>query len=308
MVSRDRLERFLSYLASQRLSSPHTVTAYRQDISRLADYLDNQDVARWSDFDRAQLEGWIAESRDAGLAIRSVQRQLSAVRRFYDWLARSDEAGAHPTHGYQLKRARQDLPQVLDVDLMQQLLDAPAPLAAKDLQLWRRDKAVLELFYSSGLRLAELSQTRLSDIDLTGGLITVMGKGRKTRILPVGKMARTAIRDWLSIRPEFARADSDNWLFLSLRGTRLSERSIQMRLLHQARRIGLDRRLYPHLLRHSFASHMLESSHDLRAVQELLGHSDIRATQIYTHLDFQHLASVYDQAHPRARQRKDNKT
>jgi len=306
MVARDRLENFLTYLASQRLSSPHTLTAYRQDITRLADYLDAHNTACWADFDRARLEGWIAGSRDAGLAIRSVQRQLSAVRRFYDWLARSNEAGAHPTHGYQLKRARQDLPQVLDVDLMQQLLDAPAPPAGKDLQLWRRDKAVLELFYSSGLRLAELSQTRLSDIDLAGGLISVMGKGRKTRVLPVGKMAITAILDWLSVRSEFARPDSDNWLFLSLRGTRLSERSIQMRLLHQARRIGLDRHLYPHLLRHSFASHMLESSHDLRAVQELLGHSDIRATQIYTHLDFQHLAAVYDQAHPRAR--KDNKT
>lgn len=308
MPDSDRLEHFLRYLASQRLSSPHTLTAYRQDITRLANYLNQQGVTVWADFQRAHLEGWIAESRDAGLAIRSVQRQLSAVRRFYDWLARTGEAGTHPTHGYQLKRVRQDLPQVLDVDLMKQLLDAPPPQDEKALQLWRRDKAVLELFYSSGLRLSELSHARLGDIDLTGGLITVLGKGRKTRVLPVGKMARTAILDWLAIRPDFVRASSENWLFLSQRGTRLSERSIQMRLLHQAERIGLDRRLYPHLLRHSFASHMLESSHDLRAVQELLGHSDIRATQIYTHLDFQHLASVYDQAHPRARQRKDDKT
>lgn len=308
MVVRERLESFLSYLASQRLNSAHTLTAYRQDITRLADYLDRLGISLWADFQRAHLEGWIAESRDAGLAIRSIQRQLSAVRRFYDWLARSDEAGLHPTHGYQLKRVRQDLPQVLDVDLMQQLLDAPAPQDEKSAQLWLRDKAILELFYSSGLRLAELAHVRLTDIDLSAGLITVLGKGRKTRVLPIGKMARMAINDWLVARPQFARADSDNWLFLSQRSTRLSERSIQMRLLHQAKRIGLDRRLYPHLLRHSFASHMLESSHDLRAVQELLGHSDIRATQIYTHLDFQHLASVYDQAHPRARQRKDNKT
>lgn len=308
MVVRERLESFLSYLASQRLNSAHTLTAYRQDITRLADYLDRLGISLWADFQRAHLEGWIAESRDAGLAIRSIQRQLSAVRRFYDWLARSDEAGLHPTHGYQLKRVRQDLPQVLDVDLMQQLLDAPAPQDEKSAQLWLRDKAILELFYSSGLRLAELAHVRLTDIDLSAGLITVLGKGRKTRVLPIGKMARMAINDWLAARPQFARADSDNWLFLSQRSTRLSERSIQMRLLHQAKRIGLDRRLYPHLLRHSFASHMLESSHDLRAVQELLGHSDIRATQIYTHLDFQHLASVYDQAHPRARQRKDNKT
>lgn len=308
MVARDRLDHFLRYLASQRLSSPHTLTAYQQDICRLADYLDRQGVTQWADFDRAHLEGWIADSRDGGLAIRSVQRQLSAVRRFYDWLARSDEAGTHPARGYRLKRARQDLPQVLDVDLMQQLLDSPAPDDENARLLWLRDKAVLELFYSSGLRLAELSHVRLGDIDLGGGLITVIGKGRKTRVLPVGRMARLAIEAWLRIRPGFVRGGSDCWLFLSQRGTRLSERSIQMRLLHHAERIGLDRRLYPHLLRHSFASHLLESSHDLRAVQELLGHSDIRATQIYTHLDFQHLASVYDQAHPRARQRKDTTT
>mgnify|MGYP003530856960 FL=1 len=274
MINRERLEQFLSYIASQRPCSPH-------------------------------LEGWIADNRDTGLAIRSIQRQLSAVRRFYDWLGRYDEAGAHPTHGYQLKRIRQDLPQVLDVDLMQQLLDAPAPSEEKAALQWCRDKAILELFYSSGLRLAELAQLKLTDLDLSGGLITVLGKGRKTRVLPVGKMARSAITQWLSIRQQFVRGQAEPWLFLNQRGTRLSERSIQQRLVHQAERVGLDRRLYPHLLRHSFASHMLESSHDLRAVQELLGHSDIRATQIYTHLDFQHLATVYDQAHPRAKKRKD---
>ena len=305
MINRERLEQFLSYLASQRLCSPHTLKAYRQDISRLADYLDQLAVTSWADFQRPHLEGWIADNRDAGLAIRSIQRQLSAVRRFYDWLGRYDEAGAHPTHGYQLKRIRQDLPQVLDVDLMQQLLDAPAPSEEKAALQWCRDKAILELFYSSGLRLAELAQLKLTDLDLSGGLITVLGKGRKTRVLPVGKMARSAITQWLSIRPQFVRGQAEPWLFLNLRGTRLSERSIQQRLVHQAERVGLDRRLYPHLLRHSFASHMLESSHDLRAVQELLGHSDIRATQIYTHLDFQHLATVYDQAHPRAKKRKD---
>ena len=305
MINRERLEQFLSYLASQRLCSPHTLKAYRQDISRLADYLDQLAVASWADFQRPHLEGWIADNRDTGLAIRSIQRQLSAVRRFYDWLGRYDEAGAHPTHGYQLKRIRQDLPQVLDVDLMQQLLDAPAPSEEKAALQWCRDKAILELFYSSGLRLAELAQLKLTDLDLSGGLITVLGKGRKTRVLPVGKMARSAITQWLSIRQQFVRGQAEPWLFLNQRGTRLSERSIQQRLVHQAERVGLDRRLYPHLLRHSFASHMLESSHDLRAVQELLGHSDIRATQIYTHLDFQHLATVYDQAHPRAKKRKD---
>lgn len=305
MVERRRCDDFLRYMASQRLASPHTLKAYGSDITRLADFLDQVPLKQWADFERVHLEAWIGASREGGLAIRSIQRQLSSVRRFYDWLVRSNEAGAHPAHGYQLKRVRQDLPQVLDVDLMQQLLDSPAPEEAKAALLWSRDKAVLELFYSSGLRLAELANVRLGDLDLAAGLITVVGKGRKTRILPVGRMAITAIRHWLTQRPNLAKPNSESWLFLSQQGRQLSPRSIQARLVHQAERVGLDRRLYPHLLRHSFASHLLESSHDLRAVQELLGHSDIRATQIYTHLDFQHLATVYDQAHPRARQRKD---
>lgn len=302
MVARARIDDFLAYLASQRLASPHTLKAYGSDLRRLADFLDSQHTGAWRDFRRPLLEAWVGECREQGLSIRSMQRLLSSVRRFYDWLARSGEAGEHPARGYQLKRVRQDLPQVLDVDLMQQLLDAPAPEDPAEALLWTRDKAIMELFYSSGLRLAELSHARLGDLDQGAGLITVLGKGRKTRVLPVGRMARAAIADWLVLRPQLARAHSESWLFLSRQGRRLSERSIQERLVHQAQRAGLDQRLYPHLLRHSFASHLLESSHDLRAVQELLGHSDIRATQIYTHLDFQHLASVYDQAHPRARQ------
>lgn len=308
MVERARIDAYLTYLSSQRLLSPHTLKAARSDLTRLADCLDARGLGTWADFSRPDLEAWIADLRDGGLAIRSVQRLLSSVRGFYDWLARSDEAGAHPASGYQLKRVRQDLPQVLDVDLVQQLLDAPAPADAEAARLWRRDRAILELFYSSGLRLAELAGLRLGDLDLQAGLVTVTGKGRKTRVLPVGRMARQAIQDWLALRPEFARHGGEPWLFLSQRGTRLSERAIQQRLVHQAARVGLDQRLYPHLLRHSFASHLLESSHDLRAVQELLGHSDIRATQIYTHLDFQHLASVYDNAHPRARARRDDET
>lgn len=301
MVDRARIDDYLRHLGSQRLLSPHTLKAIGHDLSRLADCLEGRDVKSWADFTRPDLEAWIALLRDEGLAIRSVQRLLSSVRGFYDWLARTGEAGTHPAASYQLKRVRQDLPQVLDVDLMQQLLDAPPPEHADATRLWCRDRAILELFYSSGLRLAELAQARLRDIDLQAGLITVTGKGRKTRVLPVGRKAREALSAWLLRRPEFVRAGSEHWLFLSQRGTRLSERAIQQRLVTQAARVGLDQRLYPHLLRHSFASHLLESSHDLRAVQELLGHSDIRATQIYTHLDFQHLASVYDSAHPRAK-------
>lgn len=295
------IDAFLGYLSSQRLASPHTIKAYSRDLQALIRFFAAHGIAAWSDFTRMQLEAWIGECRDRDLSTRSIARQLSAVRRFYDHRARSEDVGEHPTRGYQLKQRSVALPQVLDVDHIQQLLDAPAPSDEKSCRLWQRDKAILELFYSSGLRLAELAQLKLIDLDLSAGLVTVFGKGRKTRVLPVGRMAREAILQWLAVRPKLLGTGSDNWLFLSQRGDRLTERSIQARLVHQAQRVGLDRRLYPHLLRHSFASHLLESSHDLRAVQELLGHSDIRATQIYTHLDFQHLAAVYDTAHPRAK-------
>lgn len=306
MVDRGGIAGFLAHLASQRLASPHTIKAYGRDLANLADFLDALKLPDWAALDRATLEDWVATRREQGLALRSLQRELSALRRYYDWLQPQGLAGAHPARGYRLRNREQHLPEVLDVDLVQQLLDAPAPTEPEAAALWRRDRAILELFYSSGLRLSELSRARLSDIDLPGGLITVTGKGRKTRVLPVGRMAREALRDWLGLRQDWAGSESAQWLFLSKQGRRLSERSIQARLAHQATRTGLGQRLHPHMLRHSFASHLLESSHDLRAVQELLGHSDIRATQIYTHLDFQHLANVYDQTHPRARRRGDD--
>lgn len=305
MVDRGGIAGFLAHLASQRLASPHTVKAYGRDLAGVADFLDSLALPDWAALDRATLEAWAAHRREGGLALRSLQRELSALRRYYDWLQPQGLAGTHPARGYRLRNRGEHLPEVLDVDLVQQLLDAPAPTDAAAAELWLRDKAILELFYSSGLRLTELSRAKLGDLDLPGGLISVLGKGRKTRVLPVGKQARLALREWLALRPSWAGLESESWLFLTRQGRRLSERSIQSRLAHQATRTGLGQRLHPHMLRHSFASHLLESSHDLRAVQELLGHSDIRATQIYTHLDFQHLATVYDQAHPRARSRRD---
>ncbi len=307
MIERQRLDQFVQELASKRLASPHTLTAYRHDIEALAVFLSAEGLQQWADFNSPLLESWIGSCREQGLSLRSLQRRLSAVRRFYDWLNVKGEAGSHPSKGYKLKRPRQDLPKVLDVDRIQQLLDAPAPTEPLAALLWQRDKAILELFYSSGLRLTELANLRLSDLDLASGLVTVLGKGQKTRVLPIGRMALKAIKQWLSVRPELVTPDSGSAVFLSQRGQALSPRSIQARLTHQAQRIGLDQHLHPHMLRHSFASHLLESSHDLRAVQELLGHSDIRATQVYTHLDFQHLANVYDQAHPRAKQSKQRK-
>ena len=223
------------------------------------------------------------------------------MRGFYDWLGQQGKVSYNPARAFKIKRQTRELPHVMDVDVVNALLDAPPPEGEHAIKLWIRDKAVMELFYSSGLRVSELSNTHLTDIDLNGGLITVTGKGRKTRVLPVGRKASLAIREWLRIRSDFIKADSSDWIFLSERGGRFTERAIQYALEAQARRIGIAQHLHPHLLRHCFASHLLESSQDLRAVQELLGHASISTTQIYTHLDYQHLANVYEKAHPRAK-------
>lgn len=297
---------FISYLDSQRHASPHTQSAYERDLKKLETFLINDGCEDWAELDRGRLEDFVGACRngETPLEIRSVQRLLSSVRGFYDWLGRQNRVAHNPAKSYQLKRNKRELPRVLDVDLITTLLDAPPPNDEKEAKLWKRDRAVMELFYSSGLRLAELSMLTLGDVDLSQNLVRVLGKGRKERVLPIGRKAQSAIKDWLAVRAHFLNDDSANWMFLGVRGGRFGERSIQLRLAHQAQRVGLPQHLHPHMLRHSFASHMLESSHDLRAVQELLGHANISTTQIYTHLDFQHLAQVYDQAHPRAQKKK----
>lgn len=299
-------EAFLAALASQRQASPHTLAAYDHDLKKLEAFLGAQGLEEWAELDRFRLEDFIgscrtkSEDRPKPLEIRSTQRLLSSIRSFYTWLGKEGRVGHNPAKSYTLKSRKRELPRLLDVDMIGTLLDAAAPDDAAGKKLWLRDRAILELFYSSGLRLSELAYSRLGDIDRGARLITVVGKGRKTRVLPIGSKADGALQAWLAARADFAGNDSADWLFLSQRGTRLTERSIQLRLAHQAKRAGLPQHLHPHMLRHSFASHLLESSHDLRAVQELLGHANIGTTQIYTHLDFQHLATVYDQAHPRA--------
>lgn len=294
---------FLAHLHSQRALSPHTLKAYGRDLQKVADFLRRSGLQAWSSLDRLLLEEFIAASSDS-LDLRSQQRLLSSLRGFYDWLAREGEAAFNPARGLQLKARRRELPRVLDVDAVQTLLDAPAPADEPEKSLWRRDRAMMELFYSSGLRLSELAYARLPELDLAAGYITVVGKGNKTRRLPVGRKAREALQDWLVLRAAWQTDASEDWLFLTPKGLRFTERAVQLRLKHQAQRAGLAQHVHPHMLRHSFASHLLESSHDLRAVQELLGHADISTTQIYTHLDYQHLAEVYDQAHPRARKDK----
>ncbi len=222
---------------------------------------------------------------------------LSAIRGYYRWLMREGLAEHNPAAAVKAPRSPRKLPQTLDTDAVTRLLDfkADTPLAI-------RDKAIMELFYSSGLRLSELAALRWDQIDPSAGLITVTGKGNKTRVVPVGSYAAAALNEWRKVRGNFAGFE-EPCVFVSQRGKPISVRTIQSRIRHWARQQGIPQKVYPHLLRHSFASHMLESSGDLRAVQELLGHADISTTQVYTHLDFQHLASVYDKAHPRAKKK-----
>ncbi len=289
---------FLDHLRIERRLSPRTVEAYRHDLLRLDLYRSERSLPGWGQLDTQHLRHFIASQHQHGLAPRSLQRLLSAIRSFYRFLQREGRSRQNPAQDLRAPKAPRTLPRTLDADLTAQLLDN----TGEDDWLQRRDQAMLELFYSSGLRLSELAGLDMADLDLQQGEVRVTGKGNKTRVLPVGRMARRALRDWFSVRP--AREGAKQPVFVSQRGSALTPRAIQLRL----RRHGIERigqHLNPHMLRHSFASHMLESSGDLRAVQELLGHADISTTQIYTHLDFQHLAQVYDQAHPRAKRKAD---
>ena len=289
---------FLDHLRIERRLSPRTLEAYRHDLLSLDQHRAARDLPGWDRLDTQHLRHFIASQHQLGLSPRSLQRLLSAIRSFYRFLQREGRAQQNPAVDLRAPKAARPLPRTLDADLAAQLLDSPG----EDDWLGRRDQAMLELFYSSGLRLSELAGLDVSDLDLSQGEVRVTGKGNKTRLLPVGRQARRALQDWLSVRP--ANGDSAQPLFVSQRGSALTPRAIQLRLRrHGVERIG--QHLHPHMLRHSFASHMLESSGDLRAVQELLGHADISTTQIYTHLDFQHLAQVYDQAHPRAKRKAD---
>jgi len=290
-------DQFLNYLQSERRYSPHTLDGYHRDLQQLARQLDIQSDEDWRGIDSQQVRQAIAQAHRKGLNGRSLQRRLSALRRFYAWLAQKKGFENNPAVGISAPRTERSLPRALDTDQTQRLMQiSPGdPLGARDL-------AMLELTYSSGLRLSELASLDLGDIDLKANALRVTGKGRKTRELPIGRYAHEALQHWLQFRKELAPPE-ERALFLSRQGKRISHRNIQQRFKTWAQKTGLEVPLHPHMLRHSFASHLLESSGDLRAVQELLGHADISTTQIYTHLDFQHLAKVYDQAHPRARKK-----
>jgi len=293
----DLLAVFLHHLAHERRLSDHTLSSYRRDLTRFRDWLRGGRAGPWEWLDQQTVRGYIAWRHRGGVSGKTLQRELAALRSFYRYLLREGIADRNPAQGVRAPKVARKLPATLDADQLCSLLDQSD---ADPLML--RDTAMIELFYSSGLRLAELVAIDIGDIDGNDATLEVTGKGAKTRRVPVGGQALKAIGHWLEVRGNYAARDQKA-LFVSRRGNRIHPRTVQQRLQRWALARGATRNLHPHLLRHSFASHLLESSGDLRAVQELLGHSDIGTTQIYTHLDFQHLAQVYDQAHPRARKK-----
>ncbi len=309
------VERFLAHLTHERRISAHTVAAYRQDLTALQRFCRARKIGAWPDLTHALVRTFAATEHAGGLSARSVQRRLSAVRTFFTFLQREGHSEPNPAIDVRAPKPKKRLPTTLDADQMGRLLS----FRSED-SLSLRDKAIMELFYSSGLRLSELVHLNLAGLDLADRTVRVHGKGGKTRIVPVGRHAIAAIERWLPERAAMleragarrkpakasdvrAATAGHGALFLAAGGRRLAVRAVQLRVALWARRQGIAVHVHPHVFRHSFATHLLESSGNLRGVQELLGHADIGTTQIYTHLDFQHLAKVYDAAHPRAHRR-----
>lgn len=292
----EQIESYLDRLRIQQRMSPRTVSAYQRDLLHFREFLEKNDIPGWAAVDSRLLRSYVAERHRQGLGSRSLQRELSAIRGFFDGLIREGMLDINPAQSVRAPKSPKTLPNVLDVDAMVGLLEASPedPHEIRDVAMW-------ELFYSSGLRLSELVGLDLQDIDFReGSLVVREGKGGKTRHLPIGRHAREALDAWLHVRSGWPGSELPA-VFTSRRGQRISARSVQDRLVRWELKQGAATHVHPHMLRHSFASHLLESSGDLRAVQELLGHANLSTTQVYTHLDYQHLAKVYDQAHPRAK-------
>ncbi len=291
--AQQNLDAFFQYMEVEKRASDHTLKSYQRDIKQLKNYCSNQQYQSWDSVQPSDIRNHIANRHRCGISSKSLQRELSAIRSFYNYLLKKHIISSNPANHIRAPKQERKLPKVLDVDQIFGILET-----IPDSPLEIRDLAMFELFYSSGLRLSELANLNIKDIDFTEHSLRVRyGKGGKQRELPIGSKAIAAIKKWLSYRTE----TTDEALFTSTKGLRLGQRSIQLRLDRWCKKIGLPEHVHPHMLRHSFASHLLESSQDIRAVQELLGHSNLSTTQIYTHLDFQHLADVYDKAHPRAK-------
>ncbi|AFJ03369.1 Tyrosine recombinase XerC [Methylophaga frappieri] len=293
------LQQFLDHLAQHRRLSQHTVTSYQRDCQQLSRWCQQQKITHWQRLKPVELRQFVSGLHRQGLSARTIHRLLSAVRSFYRYLIQISLVDHNPAQSVQAPKTEKRLPKTFDVDQVSALLD----LTPDTTFVACRDRAIMELFYSSGLRLAELAALDLQDVDFAEQQLWVHeGKGGKDRILPMGSKAIAALKNWLDKR-EQQRLITSTALFITQQGRRLGVRSIQQRLAYWGKKHGLSQHVHPHRLRHAFASHMLESSGDLRAVQELLGHADISTTQIYTHVDFNHLAKVYDSAHPRAKKR-----
>jgi len=292
------VDAFIHYLKVERQLSAHTLSSYQRDLTQAIEYFTEQGIDSWQNINSHQFRAYVSRQHRKALSGKTIQRQLSSLRRLYEYLIKEQKASINPLKGIAAPKTGRKLPRAPDIEQMDQLLQA------NDDDIFDiRDRAMFELVYSSGLRLSELTGIDCIDLKRQDAQLRVLGKGRKERDLPIGKKALYALEQWLKVRGNLAKAD-EQALFVSRFGTRISQRGVQQRLEQLAINQGLPIHLHPHMLRHAFASHMLESSGDLRAVQELLGHADISTTQIYTHLDFQHLAEVYDKAHPRARKKK----
>lgn len=288
---------YWDFLRIEKQASPHTLSNYQRQLQAICLLLESQQIHRWQQVDSSVVRWLLTQSHKQGLSAKSIGLRLVALRQFLAFLLKKGELAVNPAVGITSPKAGKHLPKNMDAEQVGRLLDCDSSVP-----LDRRDLAMMELMYSSGLRLSELQGLDIGDIDLAEGEARLLGKGNKERIVPIGAKAIIALKQWLAVRPQFA--PQDNALFLNQRGGRLSHRSIQLVMQKWGKKQGLESHVHPHKLRHSFATHLLEASQDLRAVQELLGHSSLSTTQIYTHLDFQHLATIYDAAHPRARRKK----
>lgn len=292
-----QIQPYWDYLRAEKQVSPHTLSNYQRQLQAVCAMLKQHQISSWQEVDASVIRWILSQSHKQGLGAKSIGVRLVALRQWFAYLVKHEQLPANPALGIKAPKVGRHLPKNVDAEQVAQLLNTEAitPLEIRDL-------AMMELMYSSGLRLSELQGLDLDRMDLATREVCLLGKGNKERIVPIGSKALEAIHRWLEVRMSFN--PQDNAVFLNNRGGRLSHRSIQLIMEKWGRKQGLETHLHPHKLRHSFATHMLEGSGDLRAVQELLGHSSLATTQIYTHLDFQHLAKVYDAAHPRARKKK----
>ncbi len=295
----ESVTQFLQYIASEKQLSSRTVSSYQQALQSFVEFSDHSHYVECDQIGHHDVRRYMAQLHRKGLSTKSIAQKMSALRSFYDYLFRSGQVSDNPAKGVKSPKQEKRLPKVLDVDEVSYFLDR----IPDDDFLSCRDKAIMELFYSSGIRLGELQPLQLNDVDFNESIVRVVGKGNKARIVPVGRQAVSILKRWLSFRSLVAESNQYA-MFVTEKGKSLQRRSIQARLEYWGVKLGLPGNLHPHKFRHSCATHFLESASDLRAVQELLGHANLSTTQIYTHLDFQHLANAYDAAHPRAKKRK----